>query len=240
MTKHIGIVACSAEGAALCYRTLCKEAPALMGEHMHPEVSMHTYPLGDYMVHIRSGNWPDVAKLMLSSVRKLAAIGAQLAICPDNTIHQAFDLVAFDSPIPWLHIAGVVGDEAKSRGFNTLAIMGTKYLMTGPVYADFLRRLGIGCRIPDESEREQIDRIIFQQLVNGIFMEQSRLYLNTIIQKMKDQGCDGVVLGCTEIPLLVDPDDCPLPTLDSTRLLARAALRASLEDDQPAGAGGAL
>lgn len=231
MTKHIGIVACSAEGAALCYRTLCKEAPALMGEHMHPEVSMHTYPLGDYMVHIRSGNWPEVAKLMLSSVRKLAAIGAQLAICPDNTIHQAFDLVAFDSPIPWLHIAEAVGDEAKSRGFNTLAITGTKYLMTSPVYADVLRRRGIGCRIPDESERDQIDRIIFQQLVNGIFTEQSRLYFNTVIQKMKNQGCDGVVLGCTEIPLLVDPDDCPLPILDSTRLLARAALRASLEED---------
>lgn len=228
MTKHIGIVACSAEGAALCYRTLCKEAPALMGEHLHPEVSMHTYPLGAYMVHIRSGNWIEVAKLMLSSVSKLAAIGAQLAICPDNTIHQAFDLVAFDSPIPWLHIVEAVGDEAKSRGFNTLAITGTKYLMTGPVYADVLSRLGIGCRIPDESEREQIDRIIFEQLVNGIFTEQSRLYFNTVIQKMKEQGCDGVVLGCTEIPLLVDPHDCPLPTLDSTRLLARAALRASL------------
>jgi aspartate racemase len=233
VTKHIGIVACSAEGAALCYRTLCKEAPALMGEHMHPEVSMHTYPLGDYMVHIRSGNWAEVAKLMLASARKLAAIGAQLAICPDNTIHQAFDLVAVDSPIPWLHIAGAVGDEAKSRGFNTLAITGTKYLMTGPVYADVLGRLGIGYRIPDESEREEIDRIIFQQLVNGIFTEQSRLYFNTVIQKMKDQGCDGVVLGCTEIPLLVDPNDCPLPTLDSTRLLARAALKASLKD-QPA------
>jgi aspartate racemase len=177
---------------------------------------------------------------MLSSVRKLEAIGAQLAICPDNTIHQAFDRVVFDSPIPWLHIAGAVGDEAKSRGFNTLAITGTKYLMTGPVYADVLRRHGIGCQIPDEPEREQIDRIIFQELVNGIFTEQSRLYFNTVIQKMKDQGCDGVVLGCTEIPLLVDPEDCPLPTLDSTRLLARAALRAALKEDPPAGAGGAL
>ena len=231
MAKHIGIVACSAEGAALCYRTLCKEAPALMGEHMHPEVSMHTHPLGEYMVHIRTGNWAGVANLMLSSARKLAAIGAELAICPDNTIHQAFDRVAADSPIPWLHIAEAVGDEAESRGFKTLAITGTKYLMTGTVYADVLRLRGIGCRIPDESEREQIDRIIFQELVNGIFTEHSRLYFNAVIQRMKDQGCDGVVLGCTEIPLLVDSDDCPLPTLDSTRLLARAALRASLKEE---------
>ncbi len=228
MPKHIGIVACSAEGAALCYRTLCKEAPAFMGEHMHPEVSMHTFPLGEYMVHIRSGNWSEVARLMLSSARKLALIGAQLAICPDNTIHQAFDLVARDSPIPWLHIATAVADEARSRGFSRLAITGTKYLMTGPVYTDVLTREGIECRIPDEADREQIDRIIFQELVNGIFTEQSRLYFNTVIQKMKNQGCDAVVLGCTEIPLLVDPNDCPLPTLDSTRLLARAALRESL------------
>lgn len=228
MPKHIGIVACSAEGAALCYRTLCKGAPALMGEHMHPEVSMHTYPLAEYMVHIRSGNWPEVAKLMLSSAKKLALIGAQFAICPDNTIHQAFDLVARDSPIPWLHIATAVADEARLRGFRCLAITGTKYLMTSPVYTDVLRRYRIESRIPDEADREQIDRIIFQELVNGIFTEQSRLYFNAVIQKMKDQGCDGVVLGCTEIPLLVDPNDCPLPTLDSTRLLARAALKESL------------
>ena len=231
MAKHVGIVGCSAEGAALCYRTLCSEAAALMGEHMHPEVSIHTHPLGQYVVHIRSGNWPEVAKLMLSSAEHLAAIGAQFAICPDNTIHEAFDLVATRSPIPWLHIAEVVAEEAKSRGFNTLAINGTKYLMTGPVYPFVLERYGIQCRIPDEVERERIDRIIFSELVNGIFREESRLYFNTVIQRMKDQGCDAVVLGCTEIPLIVNPDDCPLPTLDSTRLLARAALNEAMKQE---------
>jgi aspartate racemase len=229
MTKHIGIVACSAEGAALCYRTLCKESPALMGEHMHPEVSMHTHPLGDYMVHIRSGDWSAVADLMLSSARKVASIGAQFAICPDNTIHQAFDAVAAATPIPWLHIVQAVGDEARSHGFRTLAITGTKYLMTGPVYPDVLRGYGIECRIPDDDARQRIDDIIFKELVNGIFPERSRLYFNTVIQEMKDQGCDAVVLGCTEIPLLVDPGDCPLPTLDSTRLLAGAAIEEAMK-----------
>lgn len=229
MAKHIGIVACSAEGAALCYRTICMEAPALMGEHMHPEISMHTYPLGQYMVPIRSGDWAGVASLMVSSVRKLAEIGAQLAICPDNTIHQAFNLVAADSPIPWIHIAEAVGREAKKQGFKTLAITGTKYLMTGPVYPETLRKLDITCHIPDEADRERIDAIIFKELVNGVFKEESRLYFNTVIQKMKERGCGAVVLGCTEIPLLVDPNDCPLPTLDSTRLLARAALQESIK-----------
>jgi len=228
MAKHIGIVACSAEGAALCYRTLCTEAATYMGEHMHPEVSMHTHPLGEYMVHIRSGDWAEVAKLMLSSARKLHSIGAQFAICPDNTIHEAFDLVVSDSPIPWLHIAEEVGREAERLGLKQLAITGTKYLMTGPVYPHALSKFGIACQIPEEPDRERIDAIIFGELVNGVFNEESRLYFNTVVRKMKERGCQGVVLGCTEIPLLVDPNDCPLPTFDSTRLLARAALRESL------------
>ena len=140
MSKHIGIVACSAEGAALCYRTLCSEAPTKMGEHMHPEVSMHTHPLAEYMIHIRSGNWQGVANLMLSSARNLAKIGADFAVCPDNTIHQAFDMVMAESPIPWLHIADAVADEAKVHGFANLGITGTKYLMTGPVYPQILSK----------------------------------------------------------------------------------------------------
>ena len=228
MSKHIGIVACSAEGAALCYRTLCAEASAIMGEHLHPEVSLHTHPLAEYMVHIRSGAWDQVAKLMLSSVHKLAAIGAELAICPDNTIHQAFPQVLPYSPIPWLHIAEAVAREAQARGLSTLAITGTKYLMTGPVYPEMLHRLGIGCHIPDQPDRERIDTIIFKELVNGVFTEPSRRYFYSVVERMKERGCDGVVLGCTEIPLLVDRDRCPLPSLDSTRLLARAALAEAL------------
>jgi aspartate racemase len=230
MPKHVGIVACSAEGAALCYRTLCAEAPALMGEHKHPEVSMHTHPLAEYMVHLRSENWQEVGKLMLSSVHKLASIGAQIAICPDNTIHQAYDFVIAESPIPWLHIAEVVADEAKINGFRNLAITGTNYLVTGPVYPVVLKKSNIPYQIPDEDDRDKIDTIIFKELVNGIFPEESRLYFNEVVQKLKDRGCDAVILGCTELPLLVATDDCPLPTLDSTRLLARAALKEALRD----------
>ena len=229
MAKHIGIVACSAEGAALCYRTICAEAPSEMGEHRHPEITMHTHPLSEYMVHIRAGNWDTVAQLMLSSARKVAQAGADFAICPDNTIHQAFDLVTPKSPIPWLHIAETVGEQAKKKGFTHLGILGTKYLMTGPVYPDALKKLGVITEIPGEKEREEIDAIIFKELVNGIFPEKSRLYFNKVIQSLKYRGCDAVILGCTEIPLIVDPNDCPLPTLDSTRLLARAALQRALE-----------
>ena len=229
--KHIGIVVCSAEGAALCFRTICAEAPKKMGEHMHPEISMHVYPLGDYMVHFRSGEWDKVAELMLSSAHKLADIGADFIICPDNTIHQAFELVAAKSPVPWLHIAEAVAIEAQEQGFKNLGITGTKHLMTGPVYPETLKNFGISCQIPDKPGREKIDQIIFKELVNGVITESSRLYFNDIIREFKNRGCDAVVLGCTEIPLLVNPNDCPLPTLDSTRLLANAALKKSIEAD---------
>lgn len=230
MAKHIGIVACSAEGAALCYRTICSEAPQLMGEHRHPEITMHTHPLADYMVHIRSGDWKNVAELMLSSTGKLAQAGADFAVCPDNTIHQAFEFVKPRSPIPWLHIAEAVAQEAKRKGFGRLAILGTKYLMTGPVYPEVLERFGIACEIPDASARDRIDEIIFKELVNAVFPEISRLYFNEVMKVMKKKGCDAAVLACTEIPLIVNPDDAPLPTLDSTRLLARTALRKAIAE----------
>ena len=228
MAKHIGIVGCSAEGAALCYRTICGEAPPLMGEHMHPEVSMHTHPLAEYMVHIRAGDWEKVAALMLSSTEKLSRIGARFAVCPDNTIHEAFDLVKAKSLIPWLHIAEAIATEARTQGYRQLALLGTKYLVTGPVYPDTLKKFDIAVQIPAENDRERIDEIIFKELVNGIFTEESRRYFNDVIDQLKNRGCEAAILGCTEIPLLVDPDDCPLPVLDSTRLLARAALKEAL------------
>ena len=229
MPKHIGIVACSAEGAALCYRTICDEAPALMGRHMHPEVSMHTHCLGDYMRCVYENNWRGVADLMLSSANKLAKIGAEFLICPDNTIHRAFEFVAPHSPLPWLHIVEEVATEAQRQGFRKLAITGTRYTMEGPVYPEKLMARGLRYITPDADERASIDAIIMDELVNGIFTDQSRGYFQQVIQRMKDKGCDAAVLGCTEIPLIIDDRSSPLPTLDSTRILARAALKRALE-----------
>lgn len=225
MTQHIGIVAGSAEGAALCYRTICLEAPAVMGEHNHPEITMNSVPMAEHMPLIRANDWEAVAKLLAASARKVAQAGADFAICPDNTYHQAFKHLIPQSPIPWLHIAGAVAEEAHRSGFARLGILGTKYLMEGDVYPDALAQFRIEREIPDIADREKINEIIFKELVNGLFLENTRLYFNEVAEKLKTRGCDAVVLGCTEIPLIVRPDDTPLPTLDSTRLLARAALK---------------
>jgi aspartate racemase len=229
MTQHIGIVAGSAEGAALCYRTVCLEAPAIMGEHNHPEITMNSMPMAQHMPPIRANDWESVAKLLAASAHKVAKAGADFAICPDNTYHQAFKFLIPQSPIPWLHIAGAVAEEAHRLGYVRLGILGTKYLTESSVYPEALEEFKIEHEIPDEPDREKINEIIFKELVNGIFLEDTRLYFNEVADKLKTRGCDAVVLGCTEIPLIVRPDDTPLPTLDSTRLLARAALRRALE-----------
>ncbi|HLZ39537.1 MAG TPA: amino acid racemase [Candidatus Sulfotelmatobacter sp.] len=227
---HIGIVACSTEGAALCYRTISLEGSAMLGRHDHPEVSLHSHSLARYMKPIDRGDWAGVAELMLSSAEKLAKAGADFLICPDNTIHQAFDLVEHRSPRPWLHIAREVAAEAQRRQFKHLAVLGTRYLMEGPVYPEALKAAGIDHRVPGPEQRERMNQIIFDELVNGQFLPRSQAYYVEVIRSMKDEGCDAVVLGCTEIPLLVTPDSSPLPTLDSTRLLARAAVRKAIED----------
>lgn len=228
MTKHIGIVAVSAEGAALCYRTVCMEGAALLGRHAHPEITLHTYPLAEYMHHIDAGKWDEVGEMLLASAEKLRQAGADLLICPDNTAHQALDIVRDRSPLPWLHIAEEVATVAAGRGFTRLLVLGTRYLMEGPVYAAKLGAKGIEHEIPDVEARERINTLTFDELVYGRFEEPARAYFKQVIQQAQGRGCDAVILGCTEFPLLISDADSPLPVLDSTRILARAALRAAV------------
>ncbi len=230
MTQHIGIVACSAEGASLCYRTICAEGAALLGPYAHPEVSMHTPSLADYVACLERGDTAGVGEIMLASAHKLAAIGADVLICPDNTIHQAFDYVAPRSPLPWLHIAEVVAAEAAARGFRRLALTGTKWLVDSEVYPEKLAAQGLAFERPTAAECEDINRIIMDDLTKGIFKPEAVAFFQKTLVRLKEAGCDAAILGCTEIPLIIDDTNAPLPTLDSTRLLARAALRRAVQD----------
>lgn len=223
--KHIGIVAVSAEGAALCYRTICVEGASMRENSAHPEVTMHTYPLSDYMRHIEADRWDEVGSMLLASAAKARQAGAELLICPDNTVHIAIDLIRNRSPLPWLHIAEEVASVAAQRGYARLLILGTKYLMESAVYPSKLAAKGIRSETPAADDRARINAVIFDELVCGRFESASRSYFNELIAQGRDRGIDAAVLGCTEIPLLMDGSDSPLPTLDSTRILARAALR---------------
>ncbi|MDP9111313.1 MAG: amino acid racemase [Candidatus Eremiobacteraeota bacterium] len=221
---HIGIVGCSAEGAALCYRTICIEGPDILGPHAHPEVSMHTHSLAKYMELLEKGDLCGVGDLMLSSAQKLAAAKADFLICPDNTIHSAFAYVEEKSPLPWLHIADVVAGEALMLGFHTLGLLGTRWLVESGVYPEKLKARALESVRPNTTECEKIDRIIFEELVYGLFKPESVAYLQHVIARLKREGCDAVILGCTELPLVIDDSNSVLPALDSARLLARAAL----------------
>jgi aspartate racemase len=229
-TQHIGIVACSAEGAALCYRTICTEGTRFLGAHAHPEVSMHTHSLADYVECINRGDWHGVGELMLSSADKLAKIGADFLICPDNTIHQALSYVEPRSPLNWLHIAEVVAKEAVKQGFRRLGLTGTRWLIDSEIYPEKLTANGLKYVRPNAKEREEINRIIMDELVYGVFKAEAITFFQRVIERMKEEGCDAVILGCTEIPLIMNESNSSLPTLNSTRLLAQAALRQAVQD----------
>jgi aspartate racemase len=228
VAKHIGIVACSAEGAALCYRTIAQAAAECMGSHNHPTVTMHSIPLADWIPAFDNKDYQGVGRLMLEAARVVANAGADFAICPDNSCHLSWEHFIKESPIPWLHIAEVVAQEAKRRGYKKAGLLGTRFTMTGPVYPDIFLGYDIGVLSPSPEHQKLVDDVIFNELVHGVFRETSRVRYNYVIERFKREGCDCVILGCTEIPLLVRDDDCPLPMLDSTRLLARAAVEHAL------------
>ena len=200
-----------------------------MGAHNHPEVSLHTHALAEYMKFIDQGDWQGVADLMLSSAAKLASGGADFLICPDNTIHQALRFVVPQSPLPWLHIAEEVASVAVERRYRRVGLTGTRWLVESEVYPEKLTARGVEFSRPTAEEREEVNRIIMDELVYGNFKPEAIAYFQRVMQRMKDDGADAVVLGCTEIPLIMNDANSPLPVLDSTRILARAALRRALQ-----------
>jgi aspartate racemase len=226
--KHIGIVACSAEGAALCYQTICRDALVRVGKSDHPRITLDSIPMAAWMPAFESGDFQGVAGFMLDSARLLAKAGADFAICPDNSAHRAWEWVERETPIPWLHIARVVAAEANRRGYRSVGVLGTRFTMDGPIYRDALSAVGIEALVPARGDFEMVHRTIFAELVDGVFSDATRNEYYAAIGRLRDRGCDAVALACTEIPLLVRPADSPLPTLDSTRLLAAAALQEAL------------
>jgi aspartate racemase len=226
--KHIGILAHSFEGAALCYRTMCLEGVRRLGPHKHPEITLTGVAMAELLDAWEANDLPALRAAFMRDAEKLAAAGAEFFVCPDNTAHIALESSGDPFPIPCLHIGEAVADEARRRGYRKVGILGTKWTMTGPVYPGALGRREIGWAIPDDADRKVVDDIIFDELCLGIFTDESRDAYVRIIAKLADQGCDSVALVCTEIPLLIGADISPLPILDSTRLLATAAVEVAV------------
>ena len=221
--KHLGILAHSTEGAALCLRAFCQEGFGELGPHDHPDVTLDCIALARSMPAWDEGDHVSIRATLSVSVQRLARAGADFFVCPDNTAHMALERPGDELALPGLHIAEVVADRAARDGRTRVGVLGTRYLMDGPVYPRAFAGRGIAAEVPEARDRQIIDAIIFEELLNGVFTAPSRREYVRVIERLAARGCDAVALVCTEIPLLVTPGASPLPTLDSTRLLARAA-----------------
>jgi aspartate racemase len=225
---HIGILAHSADGAALCFLEMVRDGARQLGAHEHPEITLSILPMGPTFDAYDKGDLAAVNAHLRKTCQRLATAGCDFFVCPDNTAHIALDAATEPYPLPGLHIADMVAQRAKADGRKRVALLGTRWTMTGPAYPAAFQRAGIGLAIPSPEARTLIDRVIFDELCQGVITEASCAEYVRIIEAMKREGCDAVALSCTEIPLLVTPEVSPLPTLDSTRLLARAAVAVAL------------
>jgi aspartate racemase len=226
--KHLGILAHSVEGASFCLRAFCQEGFRELGPHQHPDVTLDALALARSMPAWDAGDYAAVREILAESLERLDRAGADFFVCPDNTAHIALEHAGAALPLPGLHIAEVVAERAKEDGHRRVGVLGTRYTMEGPVYPRALAARGITAEVPEPRERELVHRVIFEELVNGVFDARSRREYVRVIERLAERGCDAVALVCTEIPLLVTPEDSPLPTLDSTRLLARAAFQVAV------------
>jgi aspartate racemase len=237
--KHVGILAHSVEGAALCLRVFAQEGFRRLGPHLHPDVTLDCIAMGHSMLAWDEGDYPQIRATLAESVARLAKSGADFFVCPDNTAHIALEAPGGALELPGLHIADVVARRAAADGRQRVGVLGTRYLMNSSVYPRALDAYGIACEIPVADDRDLLNTIIFDELVNGVFSNTSRDHYIRVIDQLRAHGCDAVALACTEIPLLVTPDVSSLPTLDSTRLLAHAAFESAVgRDDMPAWQGG--
>lgn len=228
--KTIGIVAHSAEGAALCFLTACHEGSSLLGPHMYPNIIMSAVPMALSLPGWEADDHAAVGKFLAEGVQKVADAGADFYVCPDNTAHIVLEKIAGELPLPGLHIAEVVCSEISKHGWKRIGLLGTRWTMTGPVYRSALEKRDCELLVPDEPARERLNAAIFDELCNGIFNTGTTDYFLKAIEDLKSRGAECVILGCTEIPLIVTPENSSLPTLDSTRLLAKYAVLEAVSD----------
>ncbi len=227
---HAGILAHSADGAALCFLEMVRDSARRVGEHDHPEITLSILPMAPVLPSYDGGDLSAVRAHLARTAARLAAAGCDFFVCPDNTAHLALEGPGPALPLPGIHIAGIVARQAVADGRRCVGLLGTRWTMTGALYPAAFARAGLELRVPPEADRALVDRVIFDELCQGVIRDASRASVVRMISDLRRAGCDAVALSCTELPLLVTPADSPLPVLDSTRLLARAAVAVACGD----------
>jgi aspartate racemase len=228
--KTLGIASHSFEGGALCFLTACREGAVHLGPDMHPRIVLSAVPFGLSRPGWENGDHAAVAAFLAEGVRQVADAGADFYICPANTAHIVLEQIAGDLPIPGLHITDVVCHEIMTHGWKRVGLLGTSLTMTGRVYANALRERGLDRLIPDQPMRQRLNAAIFDELIQGILTAETTALFVRAIADLQAEGAECVILGCTEIPLIISDANSPLPTLDSTRLLAAYAVREAVSE----------
>jgi aspartate racemase len=238
---HVGILAHSADGAALCFLEMVRRAARRLGAHEHPEITLSIRPMGPMLASYARNDLVAVRAYMARTAQRLRDAGCDFFVCPDNTAHLALEAEGTaipPLPLPGLHIAEIVAARASADGRRRVGLLGTRWTMEGSVYRDAFARHGLEGRVPPAEDRALVDRVIFDELTQGVISDDARREYLRVIAALAAEGCDAVALSCTEIPLLVPPEVSPLPTLDSTRLLADAAVRTAIDGRSPHWRGG--
>lgn len=231
MPKHIGIVAASPEGSAFCYRLIGKRAAEIEDPLRRPLVTLHNRPFSTYVEALDRDDWPSIAHLLIESANTLSEAGVDFCILPDNALHHAVPLAEPDSHIPWMSMIDLVAHAVERQGCKTLGLIGTKIVSNGSTYQTVLGIRGMHLLVPQQSEVDDIDSIIFREAVFGRVRSDSRKRVLQAVDGLASRGCEALILGCSEASWILTPEESPIPVFDPVELLAEAAIQHALAED---------
>jgi aspartate racemase len=222
--RHIGVAGVSPEGALLCLKTIVEGAAAELPAELRPEVSLHMHPFPLYYDALVRGDWPALTALLICSLDKLRLAGAEFAVIPANVVHFAFADVERGASLPLLNLVEETATECARRGYRRAAVLGTLWTMRDGLYDKPLRERGIEPSVPTAAEQQELQTIISQELVPGLVRQESTARMLAIVERLKAEGSQAMVLACTELPLALNAANCGIAVIDTTRLLALRAL----------------
>ena len=227
--KTIGLLGgMSWQSSAEYYRLINEAIQARLGGLNNGRTLMFTVNFQEIEPLMRAGDWDGVAAIVSDAARKLEAGGADFILLCTNTIHKVAPAIEAAISVPFVHMVDVTADAVKRQGFHTVGLLGTSFTMEQEFYRARLESHGLSVLIPPASARADVHRIIFEELCFGQVRDESRRQYQAVIDELRDRGAQGVILGCTEIGLLIQPEDSSLPVFDTTRIHAEAAVALAL------------
>jgi aspartate racemase len=217
------------------YRIINQTVKEKLGGLHSAKIVLHSVDFAEVAQLQHAGDWDGAAALLARAAQGLRAAGAESIVICTNTMHKVADQIERAAGVPLLHVADVVSDEILRHGLKKVGLLGTRFTMEQDFYRNRLWANGVEAIVPNLNDRNTVHRVIYEELCQGIVRDEARIAFREIIQRLIDEGAEGIILGCTEISMLIGPQDCAVPAFDTTEIHARAAalcaLRAELADD---------